>query len=209
LVNCLIIKEFSVWSAPEVGRIIEGSVGASRVNFGKLSFKSKASRLPPYQGRQVPALMLLAFLRSSAARAALPGQARSHIGFGPVMPVRSPRPPYLFATDLWWYEQGGRADVPGVLEQSLLANAPRGRRSIYRAPESPRHAHGGLHPIPQTNTSRNRHLYIPPNLKQPHPPLTSAKPPHPPQAPASTPLLYAPRATAAHTCTPPGFPIAE
>ena len=39
-VNSLFSKEFSVSSAPEVGRIIESSEGASSANFKKLSYKS-------------------------------------------------------------------------------------------------------------------------------------------------------------------------
>ncbi len=51
------------------------------------------------QGYEAPSDVVVLLLRSSAARAALPGQARSHICFGPVMPVRSLGPPCLFTTD--------------------------------------------------------------------------------------------------------------
>jgi len=55
-------------------------------------------------------------LRSCAARAALPGQGRSHICFGPVMPVPLPGPPWLFAWRLGQGHQVHGLGFSGALE---------------------------------------------------------------------------------------------
>ncbi len=54
------------------------------------------------RGHQVHVSDFPAPLKPCAAHAALPGQARSHINFGPVMPGASPGPLCLLNANLLW-----------------------------------------------------------------------------------------------------------
>jgi len=70
------------------------------------------------QGRQAHAFVFSAPSRPCAARAALPGQARSHICFGPVMSVPSPRP--LCVTDSYLRDDFVLYYVPCKYIQKLV-----------------------------------------------------------------------------------------
>ncbi len=73
-------------------------------------------------------------LRPCAARAALPGQARSHICFGPVMSGPLPGPPFLFGLGLGQGRQAHGLGFSSVLE---TVRRPRGA-SRARARRPPR-----------------------------------------------------------------------
>jgi len=100
---------------------------------------------------------------ASRARARRP--PRSHICFGPVMPVASPCPPCWHQHRAAVNLQSGPGDATGItgpkqtLEQSLLANAPRGRRSVSRALEESSHA--PISPDPGVRQAHRRFFDIP------------------------------------------------
>ncbi len=77
--------------------------------------------------------------RSSAARAALRGQARSYVCFGPIIPGGFARERLGACLDIASYKQGGRARLAqdrlarNKRRSGLAREAPRGRRSISQA----------------------------------------------------------------------------
>ncbi len=90
-------------------------------------------------GCQMLTATCFAPVRSSAARAALRGQARSYACFGPVCPVAIARGRLDACLDIAPYKQGGRARLAQAIlarnkrRSGLAREAPRGRRSISQA----------------------------------------------------------------------------
>ncbi len=87
-------------------------------------------------------------VRSSAARAALRGQARSYVCFGPIIPVGFARERLGACLDIASYKPGGRARLAQAIlarnkrRSGLAREAPRGRRSIFQAPHLPNQTPG-------------------------------------------------------------------